>query len=433
MIAISPGAGSVGFSNDPEEVIQRLRRVEESQREAESQLRAIGSGFPGVIFQLVVSGSGTRQFRYISDQCKELLGVTAPEVYADAKLVGRFISTVDLDHMGRLLEYSRASMEPWTPEFGIHLGDRHRQMRADATPIQLESGSTVWSGAITDITEFKNNQAALQAAQSTLWARVEERTKELQAELVERRKIEEELHLAKDLAEAANQSKSNFLANMSHELRTPLNAVIGFADVMRKEMFGPIGTERYKEYLGDISTSANHLLDIIGDILDIARIESGKYVLEPSDFQIQNLISETARFLKQASIRRGVTVVIQPSASPPLLHADHRAVRQMLLNLMSNAIKFTPAGGRVTVAYEANLQEAVLTVADTGIGIERVHLEKLAQPFYQIGDPTTRSREGTGLGLALTKTLIELHGGKMSIDSVPGEGTDVTLVFPVSR
>ncbi len=227
----------------------------------------------------------------------------------------------------------------------------------------------------------------------------------------------------------ANQAKSNFLANMSHELRTPLNAVVGYSDAIRHEIFGPVGDKRYQDYAQGILLSGQHLLDVINDILDVSKIEAGKYTLYVNDCDLISVIEESIQVIELRAEAAGLSVLADLHALP-LVKADRRAIRQVLLNLLSNAIKFTPKGGGITVTTGETDQTVVITIADTGIGIAPDDLNRLCQPFEQVETPSTKSQDGSGLGLALSKYLVEMHGGTLEVSSVVNEGTCVTVTLP---
>jgi PAS domain S-box-containing protein len=235
---------------------------------------------------------------------------------------------------------------------------------------------------------------------------------------------------AKEGAERANRAKSAFLANMSHELRTPLNAVIGFSEVMMREVFGPLGLPRYRDYARDIHRSGTHLLDLINDILDMAKIEVGKRELQLEPVDLKTEIIETMRLIQWRVGEGSIGLVTELDEAPPTFRVDRRAVRQILLNLVGNAVKFTPAGGTVTVACRRRPGGLALVVTDTGVGIAPEHVAQLGTPFFQAHSVGIAGKEGTGLGLALTKSLVEMHGGRLQIESRLGVGTTVTAVFP---
>lgn len=238
--------------------------------------------------------------------------------------------------------------------------------------------------------------------------------------------------LEKRRAEDASRSKSEFLANMSHELRTPLNAINGFSEIMQSELYGPLGDTKYREYVGDILSSGQHLLELIDDILDMSRIEAGKLQLEPKRVELERILEECARLVAKRASDAGVTLNASV-AHAPAIFADARAVKQVTLNLLSNAVKFTPAGGEVTLTAEADLDGVTVIVADNGAGIERENLVRLGAPFELIEDHFSKTRKGSGLGLALSKSLMELQGGLLAIASHPGRGTVACAAFPRRR
>ena len=250
---------------------------------------------------------------------------------------------------------------------------------------------------------------------------------------VSRRRAEQDLREATRIAELANRAKTKFLANMSHELRTPLNAIIGFSEIMHNELFGPLGSARYTEYAKDINDSGAHLLSVIDDILDISKIEAGRYALEEQDMDLAEILHWSIEIVRPRTSEKEITVILDTDPHLPPVHADIRAMRQIMLNLLSNASKFTPHGGRITVAArlgaEGNLE---LSVSDTGIGIPADKLNDVLEPFGQVDDGTARQHGGTGLGLSITKALTELHHGRFWLESTLGEGTTATLSLPAS-
>lgn len=253
------------------------------------------------------------------------------------------------------------------------------------------------------------------------------------SDIDEMKQQERELIAAREKAELANKSKTEFLANMSHELRTPLNAVIGFAEVIEGQLLGEIGNPKYRAYANDIRDSGQHLLSLINDILDHAKIEAGRRDLHEEWLQVPDLTHATVRLVRERAHDRGVLLDVMAADSLPRLFADQRGIKQILLNLLTNAVKFTPKGGRVTVRAQTNAEGLWLEVADTGIGIAAEDIEKAMAPFGQADNWLTREHEGTGLGLALCKQLAELHGGRLDLDSLPGEGTRVRVTLPADR
>ena len=235
----------------------------------------------------------------------------------------------------------------------------------------------------------------------------------------------------RDAALRADHAKTRFLATMSHELRTPLNAILGFADVMRQEMFGEVGSPRYRQYLDDIHSAGKYLLGVISDVLDTARIQSGDMRLGDEPLEIGPIIRECLGMVSDRARTGGVAVGAEYAADLPRFRADPVRLRQILTNLITNAIKFTPSGGRVAVRADLDDEgRLAISVKDTGIGMSRDEIIVALTPFGQIANPMTRTHDGTGLGLPLAKTLAELHGGELDIASTPGAGTAVTVTLP---
>ena len=263
---------------------------------------------------------------------------------------------------------------------------------------------------------------------------VDERTAALQSEIAERKRIETELRSAKEQAEVANRAKSEFLAMMSHELRTPLNAVIGFAEIMAGQFFGPLGSEQYRRYANDIHMSGKHLLSLINDILDLSKIEANRFELHEEILSVARSWRAVHSILQESISSAGLALEADVSNSLPRLCGDERAIRQILINLLSNAVKFTPEGGRITITAGVDPEgRLILSVADTGIGISEQDLADVILPFKQVDASLARKFEGTGLGLPLTQRLVEMHDGQLEIESALGVGTTVKLTFPAER
>ena len=254
------------------------------------------------------------------------------------------------------------------------------------------------------------------------------------ADITERKRVEVDLRRAKDEAELASRSKTEFLANMSHELRTPLNAIIGFSDILMGQIFGPLGDARYSDYARDIRDSGLHLLNLINDVLDVSKVEFGKVELIEETVDIVAVVESCARLMRDRADTAGLRLVQELPPGLPQIQGDSRRLKQVLLNLLSNAVKFTPTGGRVTIRASYQPQDGFrLIVEDTGIGIAKVDLEKAMRPFGQIDSRLARKYQGTGLGLPLARSMAELHGGKLELDSAPGQGTTATIWLPAGR
>ena len=231
-------------------------------------------------------------------------------------------------------------------------------------------------------------------------------------------------------AEEANQAKSKFLATMSHELRTPLNAILGFADILHNQYLGPPGQGQYREYAGDIKASGEHLLELVNDLLDLSTIEAGKQSLVKEKLSTEEIVRECERIVEEKARSNGIDLVTEVPKDLPPLYADRRAAKQILLNLLSNAVKFTPQGGKITVSAKASKKNTTLKVADTGKGIPAEKLPKLTDPFTRGAHDPYLADDGWGLGLTITKSLIDLHDGTLDIKSKVGKGTTVTVTLP---
>jgi len=254
------------------------------------------------------------------------------------------------------------------------------------------------------------------------------------AELIENlRRARDESESARKRAEAANLAKSEFLANMSHELRTPLNAIIGFSDIIRTRAMGLAG-DKYAEYGGFINESGNHLLALISDVLELAKIEAGRKTLREEDVDLADVMAAVVEDVRNVARDREVTIETAPAPALPMLYADRNAVHQILSQLLSNAVKFTPPGGCVTVGASLNVRgEIALMVADNGIGIDPGDHGQVFDRFGRGQHDVARPNTGAGLGLPIVKGLVELHGGHIALSSVPGDGTRITITFPASR
>ncbi len=289
-------------------------------------------------------------------------------------------------------------------------------------------------GQIDDLT------LALHESVNNLEREVAKRTEELKqanrqlrGEIEERKLVEVALNQAKDEAEKASRVKSEFLAQTSHELRTPLNAIIGFSEIMRLEMFGPIGNQTYSGYINDIYTAGQNLLELLKDILDISRIEAGGVELEETSISVARLLQFCETLFQKKASDGAIALVFEAPPDLPPLFGDERRIRQVLLNLVSNAVKFTPPGGQVAVRAFVSENGYVFEVADTGIGIAADEMATVLMPFGRSSESAKRGIDGVGLGLSLAQRLVERHGGTLRLASVLGTGTTVTIVFPPTR
>ena len=372
----------------------RQRRADEAAREGAAMYRFLADN----AMDLITRHSSDGRIRFASPAALPLLGVT-PE-----SLVG--LAPAALCHPDDLKAMQSAFMDsayfakPATAEVRLkRAGGGHVWAEIRCRPVPRPDGNGSDIVAVTrDITE--------------------------------RKAYERQLIEARDLSEEANRAKSRFLANMSHELRTPLNAIIGFSEVMSHEMFGALGGPRYLEYSRLIHESGNHLLELINGILDMSKIEAGKFELSEEVFDLNAVAEAAVRFLKLPAERAGVALKTAIAQDTSFIFADKRAVKQILVNLLSNGVKFTPRGGEVCVRSRLDATGVEIAVVDTGVGIPEKDLIRLGQPFEQVDGEHTRKKEGTGLGLSLVKALSAMHGGEATIESALGEGTTVRVRLP---
>jgi two-component system cell cycle sensor histidine kinase PleC len=324
-----------------------------------------------------------------------------------------------------------ASEDPNTPgarTFEAQLDDGHWLQISER---RTKDGGYVSVG--TDITPLKQHETKLIESEQRLMATVADlRQTQYKLELQARQlsDLAEKYGEEKTRAEEANQTKSKFLANMSHELRTPLNAIIGFSEIMESGMFGKLGSGKYHEYCRDIRESGLYLLDVINDILDMSKIEAGRFKLDLEDVELDRELADALRVITARAQEKRLNVTSR-IARNIAFKADRRALKQIALNLLSNAVKFTPEKGRITLRGRISRGAVVIGIQDSGIGIARDALKKLGRPFEQVESQLTKTHHGSGLGLAIAKSLVELHGGIMRIRSAPGAGTTVVVRLPI--
>ena len=338
-------------------------------------------------------------------------------------------------------EVAAASKEPVVRQFvsgqaDDTSGSRSMEVQlADGRWLQINERRTKDGGFVsvgTDITPLKQQEERLLHSERNLMITVRDLQKERQLAEEQSQRLAEladKYASEKTRAEEANRSKSEFLANMSHELRTPLNAVIGFSEIMSQEMFGPLGAPKYGEYASDIRKSGQFLLDVINDILDMSKIEAGRVDLEPSDVDLRSVMDDVLRLVATRAAEGKINLKLDQTELAHL-QADRRALKQVFINLVSNAIKFTPEGGSVTIKVRPSDDVISVQIIDTGIGIPQRDIQKLGRPFEQVENQFTKSKGGSGLGLAISKSLVDLHGGSLKITSKVGQGTTVSVILP---
>ncbi len=314
-------------------------------------------------------------------------------------------------------------------------GQTFERQLSDGRWLQVNERRTQDGGMVsigTDITQLKLHQERLVDSERRLMATVHDLSIARKGERDRVRELSElarKYSLEKERAEAANRAKSEFLANMSHELRTPLNAIIGFSEMIQAGTFGPLGSDRYEEYINDIHTSGNFLLNVINDILDMSKIEAGHFSLDREEIDLCPLINETVRIISLQAEEKNIAVETRIEDAMEL-YADRRAIKQVLINLLSNAVKFTSYGGRITVRARKTGTALFMTIQDTGVGIPKSALRKIGQPFEQVENQFTKTHTGSGLGLAISRSLAELHGGWLRIRSTERVGTVVSVCIP---
>jgi PAS domain S-box-containing protein len=397
--------GYRGTGTDVTEQMQaeiKLRKALKDRQESEDKFRALITDFPGAVYRCQCDPDMTMQF--VNDAVEDLCGYSAADLCNS-----RMCDYSSLIHAGDRTTIERAVMaaasqrQPFAIEYRIlHKDGTIRWVYDKGRAAVGEDGQPRRvDGAIFDITDRKAVEAALIRA--------------------------------KNAAESGSRAKSEFLALMSHEFRTPLNAIIGFSDLVRSEVYGPIGNDLYKEYVQDIMASGNHLLALINDILDLSKAEAGKISLNEAPAAVAEIARDSVAMLRQQAGDARVALECNIAADLSPLLCDERLVKQMLLNLLSNAVKFTPVGGRVRLDADVTGEGLRLVVRDTGIGIADADLPKALAPFGRVDGEFGRKHAGTGLGLPLTKHLAEAHGARFAIDSEVGVGTTVTIVFPRAR
>jgi two-component system cell cycle sensor histidine kinase PleC len=321
---------------------------------------------------------------------------------------------------------------------GTRGGVSYERQLADGRWLQVNELKTRDGGTVSvgsDITQIKQHQDKLVDSERRLMSTIHDLSLARRAEVEKARELAElnrKYVKEKERAEAANQAKSEFLANMSHELRTPLNAIIGFSELMQQKLFGPLGSDRYDEYAGDINSSGKYLLGVINDILDMSKIEAGQFSMEREEIDLCPLIRETVRVVSLQAAAKAITVETNISEALSLV-ADRRAIKQIVINLLSNAVKFTGQGGRISLRARNASGALILTIEDNGCGIPKHALSKLGRPFEQVQNQFSKNHNGSGLGLAISRSLAELHGGALKIRSTEGAGTIVSVRIPLKK
>jgi PAS domain S-box-containing protein len=425
---LSALGGQIGQFMERKRIEQGLRDSEERYR---SMIGALDEGIMLVDVERRVFATNASAERILGVTSAEVVGARASEQFPEAAFD-------DGRPVGEALPFLE-TLETGEPRqnvvFKIARADGQAVwISMNSQPLARHEGKA--NAALVSFTDISGRRAAeesLRAAHAELESRVEKRTSQLteantrlQSEIEERERAQREMRLAKELADTANQAKSAFLANMSHELRTPLNAVIGFSELLEQQIFGQLN-DKQTAYVGNVLVSGRHLLQLVNDILDISKVEAGRMDLAYELTPIGGIVDVVRGVIQALAAKKGINFEVSVPDDLPAVQVDPGRIKQVLYNLISNAIKFTPRGGFVRLSAHTNGQYLVVEVADSGVGIAHEDLGRLFREFEQLPQPGGVRPEGTGLGLALTRRLVELHGGKVEVESELGKGSTFSV------
>lgn len=410
----------------------------DAHTEAHARLSSLTANIPGIVLQWSVGADSKKSLTFMSDGVSEMAGFSRDELIKSPKRLLNKIQMEDRRDLLHALHECALSKQPVTQDFRIRSeAGEFLWLRLMVHPRSRMDGVTVCDALGLDITDHMEFERRLEESQKELNSKFIElqRTKarlEVQSDALMR--TADQVTKSRDIAEEASQAKSEFLLNMSHELRTPLNAIMGFSDIIREQTFGPVGSIKYREYARDINDAGRHLLELINDVLDFSKIESGNEELYEEWIDVHDAIRSVTRMLHDQAQRSDVNITVGAPDELPPLYADEKKIRQILINLLSNALKFTDQGGTVTLtAWYNDSGGYVIQVEDTGIGIALKDIPKALGLFGQVDSAFNRRYEGTGLGLPLSKSLAEMHGGSLDIQSQVDVGTTVTVRLPTER
>jgi PAS domain S-box-containing protein len=390
------------------------KKAEESIQKQKRELESIFSNVSDVLYFLSVEANDRYRFLKVNQSFLDVTGLSESQIigkYVDEIIPEPSLNMVRGNYKQAIEENRTVKWEEITP---YPAGKKYGEVTI--TPIYDNQGiCTNLIGSVHDLTEIR-------LLNDDLERRVEERTAQLTV-------MNKELEEARLLAESANKAKSDFLANMSHELRTPLNAILGFTELVKNQVLGPLNDEQV-DSLGEVHAAGQHLTGLIGDLLDLSRIEAGKLELQKDEVSIQDLIEKCSRMLAEKASAHSLTMHVVVPEDLEKIVADERRIMEVVLNLLGNALKYTPDGGEVGIRAEDVGDELQITVWDTGIGIGEKDMNLLFQPFQRIETMLTKNIQGTGLGLNYSKKLVELHGGRIWVESEEGMGSRFTFSLP---
>ncbi|MCR9219065.1 MAG: PAS domain-containing protein [Alphaproteobacteria bacterium] len=382
--------------------ITEQKQVEEALRDSERRFRDLAENVPGAIFRYVSRPDGTDAVEYMSAGCEMIWEVPPEAIQENAGLLWRMVEPEDLPAMQDSVAASARTLTPWRCVWRITAPSGARKwLEGRGVPRRRPDGSILWNSLILDITDQKGT--------------------------------ERQLVRMKETAELANRAKTEFLAHMSHELRTPLNAALGFAEIMREEMLGPHANPRYREYSGLIHSSAEHLQKIIGDILDVSMIESGELPLSETVFDLKDVFEFCREVLSERMGKKRIAFRQSAPAGPFPIAGDEVKIKRALLNLLSNATRFTPPGGEIELSLAETAGTVDIAVTDSGPGIAPQDVQKVFEPFNQVDRDARVAGEGVGLGLYITKGIVALHEGELAVENPTGRGARVRISLPAAR
>jgi PAS domain S-box-containing protein len=417
------------------------KRIERGLRDSEERYRSVIAALDeGIILsdaagRLIASNAAAE--RILARSARDLVGRPAADPFANA------VDENERSIAADALPFA-ATIRTREPRQNVVLGVTRRDgsrvwISMNSQPLLRFGAEAPYAAmaSFSDITARKGAEASLRAAHTELESRVARRTSQLteanqllKNEVEERERAQREMREAKDAADTANQAKSAFLANMSHELRTPLNAVIGFSELLEQQIFGGLNGKQ-QTYVGNVLVSGRHLLQLVNDILDISKVEAGRMDLTYERTPIGSIVDVVRGVIAAVAAKKGINLEVDLAPALPDVYIDPGRIKQVLYNLISNAIKFTPRGGVVRLAARATDRHLIVRVSDTGVGIAREDLPRLFREFEQLPQASGARPEGTGLGLALTRRLVELHGGRVEVESELGKGSTFSVHLPL--